>query len=150
VNARYNMSIAAALAMNAVVTGGIGLAHFMNESLGPKARISHGKAVAMLLPAVMEFNLISAPQKFSQVADLMGENTNGLSVLEGAAKSVVAVRRLLKDLELPQRLEDVGITKTDIPEIARQTYSASQPVIEALNPRDATIEDISKILEAIL
>ena len=150
VNARYNMSIAAALAMNAVVTGGIGLAHFMNESLGPKARISHGKAVAMLLPAVMEFNLISGPQKFSQVAELMGENTNGLSALDGAAKSVDAVRRLLKDLELPQRLEDVGITKTDIPEIARQTYDASLPVIEALNPRDATIEDISKILEAIL
>lgn len=150
VSARYNMSIAAALAMNAVVTGGIGLAHFMNESLGPKARISHGKAVAMLLPAVMEFNLMSDPHKFSQVAELMGEKTHGFSVLDAAAKSVDGVRRLLKDLELPQRLGDVGLSSTDIPEIARQTYDASQPVIEALNPRDATIEDISKILEAIL
>jgi alcohol dehydrogenase len=150
VDARYKMSIAAALAMNAVVTGGIGLAHFMNESLGPKARISHGKAVAMLLPAVMEYNLISGPQKFAQVAELMGENTNGLSLLDAAAKSVESVKRLLKDLELPQRLEDVGITEADIPEIARQTHDVSRPVIEELNPRDATIEDLSKILKALL
>ena len=104
----------------------------------------------VVLSAVMEFNLMSGPQKFSQVGELMGEKTHGLSVLDAAAKSVDGVRRLLKDLELPQRLGDVGISSTDIPEIARQTYDASQPVIEALNPRDATIEDISKILEAIL
>jgi alcohol dehydrogenase class IV len=149
-DARYKMSIAAALAMNAVVTGGIGLAHFMNEALGPKAKISHGAAVAMVLPAVMEYNIISNPRKFAEIAELMGENIKSLSAIDGAEKAVEAVKRLVKDLGLPQRLSDVGINETDIYGLAKQTYEIDGPVIEAFNPRDATIDDIAGIFKAVL
>lgn len=148
--ARYNMSIAAALAMNAVITGGIGLSHFTNEFVGPKAHVSHGTAVALTLPAVMEYNMIANPAKFAKIAELMGEDISGLSVMDAAAKSVEAVRKLIKDLNLPQKMGDVGITEADIPELARGCYETDKPVIDAQNPRDATEEDIVQILRASL
>ncbi len=150
IEARYNMSVAAALAMNAVVSGGIGLSHFINHVLGPKAHVSHGTAVSLTLPAVMEYNLISNPARFARVAELMGENICGLSTLDAAAKSVEAVRRLMKDLNLPQKMSDVGIKETDIPEMARRCCEVGQPLIDALNPRDAAEEEVARILKASL
>ena len=147
---RYNMSIAAALAMNAVVTGGIGLSHIINDVLGPKAGVSHGTTVSLTLPAVMEYNLISNPAKFAMIAGLMGENTSGLSTLDAAAKSVEAVKRLIKDLNLPQKLSQVGIKKSDIEGLAKMCCKAEQPVIDAVNPRDAKEDDIVRILMASL
>jgi alcohol dehydrogenase class IV len=148
--ARRNMTIAAAFAMNAVASSGIGLSHILNHHLGPKAHISHGTAVSLTLPAVMEFNLISNPAKFAAIAELMGENTEGLSTLEAAAKSVEAVRRLQKDLNLPQRLSDIGIKESDIPWLAKRCCELDQPLIDMVNPRDAAEEDIIWILLALL
>jgi alcohol dehydrogenase class IV len=51
---RYNMSVAAALAMNAMVAAGGGLGHYISEFLGPKAHASHGTTLSTILPAVME------------------------------------------------------------------------------------------------
>ena len=150
IEARYNMSIAAALAMNSVASAGIGLSHLINTVIGPQAHISHGTAVSITLPAVMEYNLISNPAKFAKIAELMGENISGLSTLDAAAKSAEAVRKLMKDLNLPQKMGDIGIKEADIPELVRRYCEMEQPAIDALNPRDATEEDIVQILKALL
>lgn len=150
IGARYNMSVAAALAMNAVTSGGIGLSHLINTFLGTKTRVSHGTAVSLTLPAVMEYNLISNPDKFADIAELMGENIDGLSTLDAATLSVEAVKRLINNLNLPRNLSDIGIKEADIPELARRCCQEAQPAIDALNPRDAHEEDIIKILKASL
>ncbi len=59
----------------------------------------------------MEFNLIGNMEKFAKVAEVMGENTEGLSVREKAQKSIVAVRCLSADLGFPQRLGEVGVER---------------------------------------
>ena len=148
--ARYNMSIAAALAMNAMVTSGGGLSHFTSEFIGPKAHTSHGTTLATTLPAVIEFNMIANPAKFARLAELLGENINGLPVIEAAAKAAEAVRKLRKDLNLPQSLTEIGIKEADIPELARKIYAVTVNAIAASNPRDATEKDIVKILKASL
>jgi alcohol dehydrogenase len=150
IEARYHMSIAAALAMNSAISAGIGLSHIINHHLGPRAHVSHGTAVSLTLPAVMEYNLVSNPARFARIAELMGENISGLSTLEAAAKSVEAVRRLMKDLNLPQKMSDVGIREADIPELARRCCELDQQLIDSLNPRDATEEDVARILRASL
>ena len=76
---RYKISIAASLAMLAGSHSGLGIAHVMNNALGKKAHISHGSTVTLLLPYVMEYNLIANPAKYAEVAKLLGENTNALS-----------------------------------------------------------------------
>jgi alcohol dehydrogenase len=148
--ARYNMSIAAAMAMNAMSCSGGGLSHYTSEFLGPKAHVPHGVTLSTTLPAVMEYNMIANPDQFAKLAELMGENTTGLTKLEAAAKAVAAVRRLLKDLELPQRITEIGIKETDIPEIAQRCYETTKATIAKSNPRDANEEDIIHLLRACI
>ena len=117
--ARYNMSIAAAMAMNGMAAAGGGLSHFISEFLGPKSHASHGTTLSTTLPAVMEYNVMANPARFARLAELMGEDISGLSAVEAAVKAPAAVRKLIKDLNLPSRITDIGINETDIPEIAR-------------------------------
>ncbi|OGO19916.1 MAG: hypothetical protein A2144_12780 [Chloroflexi bacterium RBG_16_50_9] len=149
IDARYNMSIAAALAMgSAMFNAGPGLVHLIQDPI--QVHFSHGAICAALLPATMEYNLVAIPAKFARIAELMGENISGLSVRDAAAKSVVAVRNLIRDLGLPQRLSDIGITEADIPELARQADAINREGIAFLSPRDASAKDIAHILRSAL
>ena len=147
---RYKMSIAASFAMLAGSVGGLGIAHFMNVALGKKAGITHGATVTLLLPYVMEFNMISNPGKYADIVRLMGENTIGLSDMEAARKSVEIVRSLSKDLGIPQKLSDVGITEADIPQLVEELMTYQTFPIGLQNPRDVSKEDAFKIYQNAL
>jgi alcohol dehydrogenase class IV len=147
---RYRLSLGAAMAMMAGSLSGVGLAHFMNHALGKKTHISHGAAVGLMLPYVMEYNLISDPARFAEVARLLGENTRGLSVMDAALKSVAAVRRLLADLRMPQRLSEVGITEADVPHLVEELVTLQAFPIALMNPRDVGAKDATEIYQKAL
>ncbi len=138
---RYRMAIGAAMAMQAGTLAGVGLAHFMNHALGKRAHLSHGSTVGLMLPYVMEYNLISNPGRFAEVARLMGENTDGLSTMEAAQRSVTAVRRFLSALDMPQRLSDVGLTEADIPHLVEELMTLQTLPIAFMNPREVGAEE---------
>lgn len=150
VEARYNMSLAAAMAMNAAITGGMGLCHLIAEGVQAKAHISHGASLAIMLPAVMEYNVIGTPQKFAKITELLGESVLGLSLMEAASKSTSLVRKLINDLELPKNMREVGIEETDIELMAKQCYETGHMGISHWNPRDANETDIVRIYRASL
>jgi alcohol dehydrogenase len=150
IDARYNMSLAAALAMNAAVTAGMGACHVLNEELVSKAHVSHGSALAMLLPSVMGFNLLACPEKFKKIAELLGENVSGLSEYEAAAKSVQAVKSIIKDLGLPQRMSDYGINDEDIQVMTEECFKNKLMIMNFWNPRDLNEKDIASIYKAAL
>jgi alcohol dehydrogenase len=146
--ARYNMSVAAAFAMAGSVASGPGLVHLLGDAI--KIKVSHGNVVAILLPPVIEYNLLSNPAKFAKLAILLGEKTEGLSEMEAAGRSVVAVSKLIEDLGLPRKLRDIGITEADIPRLAQKADAINQVVISLLNPRDANVKEIERIFKAAL
>jgi alcohol dehydrogenase class IV len=143
IEARYNLAIAAS-------TSGLGLAHFMNVGLGKKAHISHGKTVALLLPFVMDFNLISNPSKFSKIAQLMGEKIDNLNQIQAAEKSINAVRKLSRDLRLPQNLMEIGIGEEYIAELVEELFEFQEIPIRIDNPRQVSKEDAVNIYNAAL
>jgi alcohol dehydrogenase len=148
---RYRLSIASAMAMLAGSLGGVGLAHFMNHALHhKKVSLSHGAKVGLLLPYVMEYNLISDPEKFAEVAQLLGENTSGLSTMDAALKSVAAVRRLLADLGIPQRLGEVGITEADIPGLVDELMTFQAVPMAIQNPREVGPKEAAEIFRRAL
>lgn len=149
VEARYNMAMAAGLAMLALRSSGSYIVHAFSYPLGIQAGLSHGAACSLMLPSVMEFNLIGNLEKFARIAWLMGEEIDGLSLREKAQKSVGAVRRLSIDLDLKQRLGEVGINENDIPGIIDYVFKFHSYQIEN-NPRDLTREDVQHILRASL
>jgi 1,3-propanediol dehydrogenase len=139
--------------MQAVMTaGGTGMVHGMSYPVSTKAHLSHGVSCSLMLPFIMEFNLLSDPAKFARIAELMGEDVEGLSVTDKAGKSIQAVRRLSKDVGMPQSLSEVGIKKTDIADMVEHLFSEQPLQIRTrdTNARDMTRHDAAKILEAAI
>lgn len=146
IEARYNMAVAAALGF-CFIFSGLGLAHAMAYPLQLKSQISHGVSCSILIPFVMEYNMPVDLHKYARIAELMGEEVEGLSLRDKAIKSTDAVRKLSIDVEMPQRMREVGVKKEDIPSFVDNVLTFQPHVVEA-NPRDASKEAIAKIFEA--
>ncbi len=147
---RYNMSISASCGMLAMSLTGPGLAHLGNETLGAMAGLAHGRATALLLPEVMAFNLMTDPAKFAAIADLMGEDTTGMSDIEAGEMAVDAVRRLMFDLGMPQTLTEVGVSEDKIPELAKELAEVRAPVVKMAACREISTAQAEELYANLL
>jgi alcohol dehydrogenase len=131
-----------------LANAGVGAAHSLSYPLGGKYGISHGVANTLMLPRIMEFNLPGALEKFAAVAEMMGENTEGLSVRDAAMLAVEAVDVLIEDCDIATGLEELGIPEEDFPEMARVAMTVARPLEN--NPRKVTLEDAIAIYRTAL
>jgi alcohol dehydrogenase len=72
----------------------------------------------------------------------MGENIHGLTTLEAARKAVEAIKQLNRDLGIPERLRDIGVTEDKIPEMATLAFESNY---NRWNPRYTSEEDFVKL-----
>jgi len=75
IEARSNMAFASLIAGMAFSSGGLGAVHALAYPLGTAFHLPHGRSNAIMLPHVMEFNLIGNAEKFSDIAKALGEKT---------------------------------------------------------------------------
>lgn len=143
--ARSNMLMGSLLAGKALATVGVGLVHAMAYPLGGMFGIPHGLANAVLLPYVMDYNIIGDPNKFAILAEIMGQEVDGLSIREAALRSVDAVYQLNNDVNIPKTLADLKIPKKKIKEMARIALTVIRPVEN--NPRKPSLEDVIEVYE---
>lgn len=122
-----------------LANAGVGAAHSLSYPLGGQYGISHGLANTLMLPRIMEFNLPGALEKFSVIAEMMGEITEGLSIRDGAMLAVEAVDILIEDCGIATGLDELGISEDDFPEMARVAMTVARPLEN--NPRKVTLED---------
>lgn len=141
--ARSNMAIASTLAAVAFVNGGLGAVHGIAQAMGGIAHVPHGVANALLLPHVMEVNVMGNLQKFAHIATLLGENTQGLSLREQADLSIRAVATLAKDLRIPATLQEVHVTEDMFDAIVKGTMEYR---LLAVNPVKIREQDVYHIL----
>ncbi|MDV0626446.1 1,3-propanediol dehydrogenase, partial [Klebsiella variicola subsp. variicola] len=102
----------------------------------------HGVANAVLLPHVARYNLIANPEKFADIAELMGENITGLSTLDAAEKAIAAITRLSMDIGIPQHLRDLGVKEADFPYMAEMALKDGNAFS---NPRKGNEQEIAAI-----
>jgi alcohol dehydrogenase class IV len=141
--ARSGMAMAAlygGLCLGSVNTAA---AHALAYPLGGTYDVPHGVAVSLLLPHVMEFNLVADLEKYALVADALGENTEGLSLRDAAELSVEALLQLSADIEIVSRLSDLDIPETAIDEMAADVMKVTRLLKN--NPRVVTEEAAKRI-----
>ena len=114
--------------------------------MGGRFGVPHGVANALMLPYVMEFNETAVREEYARIAEAMGERVGGLPLHEAAHLASVAVHRLVVDVRLPHTLTDVKIPRGGIPGLAEESFG-NQRLLKN-NPRAATVQDITGILEA--
>ncbi len=126
---------------------GLGVDHSMAHTLSAYYDMPHGKACAVLLPAVMEYNAEATGEKYKDIAIAMGvEGVDKMSQAEYRKAACDAVRRLAEDVGIVTSLKGI-IKEEDIDELAASAYAdACRPG----NPKDVTVEDIISIYRSLM
>lgn len=120
--ARENMSLGQFLAGLSFGSAGLGLVHAMAHQLGAQFHLSHGLCNAILLPAVMEYDLPWCVKEFSELAELIDpEWCRGKTPEICAEHAVALVNALSARVGTRIPLVELGIHEQDLPELAEHT-----------------------------
>jgi len=123
---------------------GTGVCRALAHGLTAVAKVPHGLAGAVVLPAVMEFNRGATTARLARIAVAMGDNSiSRQEVLAGNA--IDRVRRLLAQVGLPGQLRRAEVKEEDLEAIAQAAFLDSS---HELNPRKCTAEDLLSIARA--
>ncbi|MCP4133280.1 MAG: iron-containing alcohol dehydrogenase [bacterium] len=114
-------------------------------ALASKSPITVESAMSLIIPHIMEFNLTSSPGKYVQMSKVMGEGVKDITVIEAAIKAVEAIRRLETDVDIPHKLSNYNVTKSEFKEISN--LAMSYPFINNA-PRPLNTSEIETILIA--
>jgi lactaldehyde reductase len=126
---------------------GLGIVHSMAHPLGALYDTPHGVANAIILPTVMEYNAEATGEKYREIAKAMGvEGTENMTQEEYRKAAVDAVRQLSEDVGIPKDLKEI-VKREDIPFLAQSAYDdACRPG----NPKETSVEDITKLYESLI
>ncbi|MHB1357449.1 MAG: iron-containing alcohol dehydrogenase family protein [Anaerolineae bacterium] len=145
--AREGMSMGSLLAGMAMSNARLGAVHGLAHPLGAHYHIPHGVVCGLLLPYVMDYNLVYTVDKYARVACLLGCDRGLLSETELATRAVEIVRQLLHRIGIPEHLASFGVHKDDLqPIIAEALPSGSTKH----NIRPMSEDDLSRILVSAL
>ncbi|MBR2471188.1 MAG: lactaldehyde reductase [Clostridia bacterium] len=126
---------------------GLGIVHSMAHPLGALYDTPHGIANAIILPTVMEYNAEATGDKYKYIAQAMGvEGTEKMTQDEYRKAAIDAVKKLSSDIGIPADLKDI-VKKEDIAFLAQSAYDdACRPG----NPKETSVEDITKLYESLI
>jgi alcohol dehydrogenase class IV len=134
--AREGLALASLYGGICLLNAGLGLAHGLSHPIGIGFGVAHGKACAIVMPKVMEYNYEACREKYRNIGILLSGTQDGIS----------AFYRLLEQLDISTRLGDYGITKKDIPSIVANSKGGSRNY----NPVEHSDETVEKMLEEML
>lgn len=126
---------------------GLGIVHSMAHPLGALYDTPHGVANAIILPTVMEYNAEATGEKYREIARAMGvADVDDMTQEEYRKAAIDAVRQLSQDVGIPADLKDI-VKPEDIPFLAQSAYDdACRPG----NPKETSVEDITKLYESLI
>ena len=146
VAARSAMLLGSMLAGQAFANSPVAAVHALAYPIGGHFHVPHGLSNALVLPHVLRFNAVVAPQPYAELAPLVFPD---LAALEGQARAAAFADRLA-DLSarcgLPQRLREVGIGAADLGMLARDAMNQTRLLVN--NPRPVGESDALEIYRA--
>ncbi|MDQ0300361.1 alcohol dehydrogenase class IV [Salibacterium salarium] len=148
VDAREKMIVGSMYGGMALTSAGTAAVHALAYPLGGKFKIAHGVANAMLLPHVMEFNLDAVTERLSIVAKAIKISDDNEKEQDASEKLIEKIKEWTKILDIPQDLNEYGVTEDDIEDLA----VAASKITRLLdnNPKELSIEDMKNIYRRLL
>lgn len=144
IEARTKMVEAEMLAGMAFNNANLGYVHAMAHQLGGQYDAPHGVCCALLLTTVEEYNLIACPERFAELARVMGFDTTGLTLYEAAQKSIDGMREICRLVGIPSSIKAIGAKPEDFELMAKNALKDGNAFS---NPRKGTVEDIVKLYQ---
>ncbi|HHZ20615.1 MAG TPA: bifunctional acetaldehyde-CoA/alcohol dehydrogenase [Firmicutes bacterium] len=159
--AREKMHNASCMAGMAFTNAFLGLNHSMAHILGGKFHIPHGRANAILLPYVIEYNakkptkFVAFPQyeypkageRYAEIARFLGLPAS--TTEEGVQSLIKAIKDLTARLNIPQTLAECGIPKDVFEKELREMADiAFNDQCTGANPRMPLVKEIEEVYRA--
>ena len=143
--AREAMAQAALLSGLALANSGLGLAHGVAAALGVHARVTHGLACAVMLPAALRVN---RPTCEAELARLTRETLGGDWRSDAAAADAFlqAIDELAAAVGVPRRLSELGVRREHIADLVASSRGNSMNG----NPRQLDDAELSEALTQML
>ena len=160
--AREKMHNASCMAGMAFANAFLGINHSLAHKLGSEFHIPHGRANAILLPHVIEYNATMpskfaafpkyksfvADKKYAEIAKMLGLKAN--TTEEGVKSLVEAVRNLMKEVNIPMTIQACGIEEeTYLAAIERLALDAFDDQCTGANPRLPLVTELVQIYKDI-
>lgn len=139
-------SLYGGLCLGPVNTAGV---HALAYPLGGEFHLAHGLSIALLLPAVIAFNVPALPQRYATLARALGADP-----AHAAHDAIVAaelpdrLRRLITACGIPLGLAAHGISADDLPRLADGALTVTRLLKN--NPRPIGRDDAIAIYTAAL
>ena len=160
-HARQKMHSASCLAGPAFNTASLGLNHGMAHQLGATFHIPHGRANAMLLPHIIEFNsdinkhsksrdtYLPAVKRYATVAQILG--LSSYNKIMTVRSLVNWVQFMLKEMDIPLAISQIGTISEEeyFGAIDRMADAALADACTATNPRVPSKDDVIRIYKAL-
>ena len=144
IKARDGMLQASLLAGIAFNNAFLGLAHAIASPLGGHFHVPHGLANAVMLPYVMEYNLPTAVRRYAEIGCALGLQAVGDTPRAVAEKTVAAITQLARDINIPEKLSNIGAKEELLPLVARDALKSIQL---KFNVRNASEKEILALLQ---
>lgn len=140
--ARTAMAHAALLSGMALANSGLGLAHGVAAALGVHAKVPHGLACAVMLPAALQVN---RDVRLAELAELsrMVLKCKASTTEAAADRLIETVNDVCRAVEIPSRLRDLGVTRAQLPELVPSSRGNSM----SGNPRELSDAELLDLLE---
>lgn len=156
--AREKVHNASCIAGMAFTNAFLGINHSLAHKLGGEFHIPHGRANAILLPHVIEYNAekptkftifpkygeFTADYRYSQISRQLGFGGNTQE--EQIANLIKEVRNLMKRLNMPMTIKDCGVEEAAflaaIPGLAERAF---EDQCTTANPRYPLVSELEEI-----
>lgn len=156
--AREKMHNASCIAGMAFTNAFLGINHSLAHKLGGEFHIPHGRANAILLPYVVEYNaqkptkFVSFPKyetfiadkKYAEIAKALGLPAN--TTEEGVNSLIKAIKDLMKEINMPSTIAECGVDRKQfmakVPELADRAF---EDQCTNANPRMPLVKELEEI-----
>lgn len=158
--AREKMHNASCIAGMAFTNAFLGLNHSIAHKIGGEYHVPHGRANAVLLPYVIEYNasvpskFVSFPkyskfvadEKYAEIAQFLGlpaKNTK-----EGVESLIKAIKELMKEVNEPASFAECGISEEEyMSKLADIADKAFEDQCTTANPKLPLVSEIEEIMK---
>ena len=156
--ARGTMLLAAAMAGMGFGNAGVHLPHGMSYPVASMVRsfkpqgfhvdhplIPHGISVIVHTPAVVRFTAPASPQRHLRAAQALGADIRDVSAEDAGHLLAECVTAMMRRLEIPNGLSELGYTDDDIPALVQGTLP--QHRVTKLSPVPAGEDELTKLFQ---
>ena len=138
---RSAMQVGAHFAGMAIESSMLGVCHSCANPLTAHYGITHGVAIALMLPHVIRFNAPVAEPLYARLLQAVGLTYH----TSAADRLAQRIAELIHAAQLPSRLRDCGVSQSILPLLAEE---ANEQWTARFNPRSVQQSDIATIYHA--